>query len=54
MRMFINTVSWGLFILCISNNNGMKVTNKKSALTNDKKQQTKVAYKPSKRSFTIN
>lgn len=54
MRMIINTVSWGLFILCVSTNNGTKVVNKKSALVADKKQQTKVAYKTSKRSFTIN
>jgi len=52
--MIINTVSWGLFILCISSNNGMKTEKKKSALADDKKQQTKVAYKPSKRTFTIN
>ena len=54
MRMIINTVSWGLFILCISSNTGMKTTSKKSAQIGEKKQQTKVAYKPIKKSFNIN
>lgn len=54
MRMIINTVSWGLFILCVSTNNQTKVVNKKSALVGDKQQQTKVAYKSTKKSFNIN